>query len=344
MGENPVANIRQIAEKCGLSISTVSKALNSYSDISTTTRDKVLKTAEEFGYFPNSLARALKTNRTYNIGVLFSDEAQSGLTQEYFAAVLDAFKVEAESHSYDITFINHNMTMANHPMSYMEHCQYRNVDGVCIACVDFVQPEVLDLINSNFPIVTIDHVFNNRTSINSANVQGMHELASYIYGMGHRKIAYVHGRKSAVTEQRVTSFCKTLLDFGVEVQSEYLVLSAYHDAQETKKCVRQLLSMSSRPTCIVMPDDYAALGGIEAIEEAGLRIPEDISVAGYDGIPLSQVIKPQLTTLRQDTARLGREAASRLIQQIETPLTTITEAVTVTGRLIEGHSVGRIER
>ena len=91
-----------------------------------------------------------------------------------------------------------------------------------------------------------------------------------------------------------------------------------------------------------MPDDYAAIGGIEAIEAEGLRIPEDISIAGYDGISLSQVIKPRLTTLEQDTEKLGSEAARRLIELIESPLTTLTENVTVTGNLIEGKSVARI--
>jgi len=120
------------------------------------------------------------------------------------------------------------------------------------------------------------------------------------------------------------------------------VLSAYHDPQATKRCVRQLLELPNRPTCIIMPDDYAALGGIEAIEGFGLRIPEDISIAGYDGIALSQVLRPRLTTLEQDTEKMGREAADRLIGQIESPLTTITENVTVAGRLIEGRSVARI--
>lgn len=334
-----MANIKDIAAKCGLSISTVSKALNSYSDVSSATRERVIKTAEEFGYFPNSLARALKTNRTYNLGVLFADESNSGLTQDYFAAVLNGFKEEAESRSYDITFINHNMNSGGHPMSYLEHCKYRNVDGVCIACVDFQQPEVLELINGSLPVVTIDHIFNNRTSINSNNVTGMRELVTYIYQMGHRKIAYVHGKKSAVTEQRVTSFCKTLMEFGVEVPPEYLILSAYHDTRSTKECVRRLLELPNRPTCIVMPDDYAALGGIEAIEAAGLRIPEDISIAGYDGIALSQVITPQLTTLQQNTGRMGKEAANRLIELIESPLTTIVENVTIDGKLIQGKSV-----
>nr|WP_233452725.1 LacI family DNA-binding transcriptional regulator [Caproicibacter fermentans] len=316
--------------------------MNSYSDVSNSTKQRVLKVAEEFGYFPNSLARALKTNRTYNLGVLFTDEANSGLTQDYFAAVLNGFKEEAESRSYDITFINHNMNVGSHPMSYLEHCKYRNVDGVCIACVNFLQPEVLELINGSLPVVTIDHIFNNRTSINSNNVAGMRDLVTYIYQMGHRKIAYVHGKKSAVTEQRVTSFCRALMELGVEVPPEYLVLSAYRDTQTTRDCVRKLLELPNRPTCIVMPDDYAALGGIEAIEAAGLKIPEDVSIAGYDGIALSQVIKPQLTTLQQDTDSMGREAARRLIAQIENPLTTIVESVTLTGTLIRGQSVAEI--
>ncbi|MBW7572128.1 LacI family DNA-binding transcriptional regulator [Caproiciproducens faecalis] len=337
-----MANIKDIALKCGLSVSTVSKALNSYSDISKETRQRVLEAAEQFGYFPNSNARALKTNRTHNLGVLFVDEAQSGLTHDYFSAVLDSFKVEAEKHGYDITFINHNINIGNRPMTFLEHCRYRNFDGVCIACIDFQQPEVVELISSDIPVVTIDHVFNNHTSINSANVQGMHELVQYIYDMGHRKIAYVHGERTAVTEQRLTSFCKSLMDLGIETPQEYLVHAAYHDPSATRHSVRELLNLPDRPTCIIMPDDYAALGGIEAIEAAGLRIPEDISIAGYDGIALSQVIKPRLTTLKQDTKMLGREAACRLIGQIENPLTTITESVTVMGQLIEGQSVGRV--
>ncbi len=337
-----MANIKDIANKCGLSISTVSKALNSYSDISSATRQRVLETAQEFGYFPSSIARALKTNRTHNIGVLFVDDAQSGLKHDYFAAVLDSFKVEAEKHDYDITFINHNININNRPMTFLEHCRYRNFDGVCIACINFQQQEVIELVDSTLPVVTIDHMFNNHTSINSANVQGIQELVQYIYSMGHRRIAYVHGEKSAVTEQRVTSFCKTLLDYGIDVPPEYLMTSAYHDPKATKQSVKKLLSLPTPPTCIIMPDDYAAIGGIEAIEAVGLRIPEDISIAGYDGISLSQVIKPRLTTLEQDTEKLGSEAARRLIELIESPLTTLTENVTVTGSLIEGKSVARI--
>ena len=335
-----MANIKDIAAQCGLSVSTVSKALNQYKDVSKATRDKVRKAADAAGYFPNANARALKTNRTYNLGVLFVDDVQSGLKHNYFASVLDSFKVESEKHGYDITFINHNIGIGR--KTYLEHCRYRNVDGVCIACIDFLQPEVAELVNSDLPIVTIDHVFNNRISINSENRAGMRQIVEYIYSMGHRKIAYVHGMKSSVTEQRITSFCKTMEDLGLAIPSHFMLEANYQDPLSTKRAVEKLLKRSNLPTCILMPDDYAALGGIEAIEAAGLKIPEDISVVGYDGIALGQVLKPRLTTLKQDTETLGSEAALRLIQLIEHPLTTLTEDVTVYGELIKGETVRKL--
>ena len=125
-------SLKDLAKECGVSVATVSKALNNQPDISAATRERVRAAAHRMGYLPNAAARSLKTNRTYNLGVLFVDERQSGLTHEYFSAVLDSFKVEAEKHGYDITFINHNIS--GRSMSYLEHCRYRNVDGVVIAC------------------------------------------------------------------------------------------------------------------------------------------------------------------------------------------------------------------
>ena len=152
----------------------------------------------------NSAARALKTNRTYNIGVLFVDERRSGLAHEYFSAVLESLKVEAEANGYDITFINRNV--GKKATTYLQHCQYRGVDGVVIACVDFDDPQVLELVNSRLPVVTIDHVFNNRAAVVSDNVRGMEELVRYVYAKGHRRIAFIHGERTTVTENRLTGF------------------------------------------------------------------------------------------------------------------------------------------
>ncbi len=332
--------IKEVSARCGLSVSTVSKALNNYSDVSEATRKLVIQTAQEVGYYPNSLARALKTNRTYNLGVLFVDDTQSGLTHNYFAAVLDSFKSEAENKGYDITFINHNIGRTK--MTYLEHCRYRNVDGVCLACVDFFAPEVIELIASDLPIVTIDHVFNNRTCILSDNVSGMRDLVHYVYEQGHRRIAFVHGMRSAVTESRVTGFFRTMRELNLPTPPEYIVECAYHNPPSANRAVAKILQLPNRPTCILMSDDYAALGGIEAIRSAGLSIPGDISIAGYDGIELMQLTQPKLATIAQNTGRIGAQAAACLIERIENPQTAGSDIMVVEGKLLPGETVQKI--
>lgn len=334
-------SIKDVSARCGVSVATVSKALNDHSDIAEATKENVRRIAKEMGYFPNSSARALKTNRTYNIGVLFVDEAQSGLTHEYFANVLDSFKVEADRNGYDITFISKHTGQKN--MSYYEHSKYRGVDGVVIACIDFSDPQVVELIRGELPVVTIDHVFDNRSAIISDNAKGMRDLITYIYEMGHRKIAYIHGADSSVTQNRVGSFYKTLGELGIDVSDDYVRSGIYHDPATTAKITKELLELKDRPTCIIFPDDFSTIGGMNAIKEMGLRIPEDISIAGYDGILLSQVLEPKLTTLQQDTKALGSSAAEKLIALIENPKASVIERVVVEGNVIHGKSVRNLK-
>ena len=336
-----MVSIKDISTRCGVSVATVSKALNNHKDISAATKENIIRIAKEMDYFPNSSARALKTNRTYNLGVLFVDEAQSGLTHEYFANVLDSFKQEAERKGYDITFISRHTGRMN--MTYYEHSKYRGVDGVVIACIRFTDPQVAELINGELPVVTIDHVFDNRTAIVSDNVNGMKDLITYIYEMGHSKIAYIHGANSSVTQNRVGSFYKTLGELGITVPDEYVKSGIYHDPDTTAVLTRELLQLKDRPTCIVFSDDFSCIGGMNAIKEAGLRIPEDISIAGYDGITLSQVLVPKLTTLKQDTGALGRIAAEKLIALIENPKAAIIEQVIIGGKVLPGNSVSNLK-
>ena len=337
-GLTVMVSMKDISVACGVSVATVSKALNDHRDIGAKTKERIRQTAKEMGYFPNSAAQALKTNRTYNIGVLFVDEAMSGLTHDYFSYVLDSFKRTAEEHGYDITFINCSKNGKNR-MSYLEHAKHRGFDGVVIACIDFNDPEVVELIRSDLPVVTIDHLFNNRIAVVSDNVSGMRQLFTYIYKKGHRKIAYIHGADSAVTQNRLSSFYKTAKELGIEIPDEYVREAAYRDTKEAYKQTMELLDLPDPPTCILYPDDFASFGGINAIQARGLRIPDDISVAGYDGIRVARHIEPKLTTLRQDTELLGHEAAKNLINLIEEPKSTLIQVITIGGEVLEGHSV-----
>ena len=332
-----MVSIKDIASQCGVSVATVSKALNGHQDISRETRERVCRTAEELGYLANASARALKTNRSYNIGVLFVDRRGSGLAHEFFSSVLDSLRVEAEAHGYDITFIT--STVAQRPSSYYQHCRYRGVDGVVIASVDFRDPLVIELVESDIPVVTIDHVFNNRIAVMSDNVRGMEELVRYAVGRGHRRLAFIHGEPTTVTDNRLVGFHRACAELGIEERPEYLVQGVYHDTQRCYEATKQLLALPERPSCIFFPDDFSYIGGYNAVAEAGLRIPEDISAVGYDGIHLADVISPKLTTWRQSTTGLGREAAARLIELIEHPRTTLIDRQIVSGRLWEGGSV-----
>lgn len=330
-----MVSMKDIALHCGVSVATVSKALNGQPDIGKETRDRIEKAALEMGYMTNAAARALKTNRTYHLGVLFVDERRSGLAHEYFSAMLESFKVEAEARGYDITFINHNV--GGKRTSYLQHCLYRGVDGVVIACVDFTDPQVQELVDSGIPLVTIDHVFNNRLAVVSDNVSGMEALVRYVYGKGHRKIAFLHGERTTVTFNRLTGFYRACEELGLEIPEEYIRECVYHDPSRCAQATRELLELPDRPTCIIFPDDYSYIGGMNAITEMGLRIPEDISAVGYDGIHLAKVLR--LTTYSQNVEELGRTAAQRLISLIEHPKTTLIDRVLVPGGLLEGTSV-----
>ena len=336
-----MVSMKDISKACGVSVATVSKALNDHSDIGEETKQHVRQVAREMGYSPNLSARALKTNKTYGIGVLFVDEANSGLTHDYFASVLDSFKRMSEKYGYDITFINGSKNRKDR-MTYLEHSRYRGFDGVAIACIDFNDPEVIELLESELPVITIDHPFENRIAVNSDNVAGMKELMEFICRQGHRKIAYVHGADSSVTENRMASFHQAVKEFHLDIPKEYVREAPYRDTDKSYRITKELLSLKEPPTCILYPDDFAAIGGMNAIKEQGLNIPEDISVAGYDGIPLSKHLQPQLTTVQQDTEQIGVVAARELISLIERPKNTVIEQITIPGHLVEGKSVARI--
>ena len=336
-----MVSLKDIAKACGVSVATVSKALNGQDSIGAETRRRICAAADEMGYVANSVARALKTKRSYNLGILFMDEQRSGLEHEYFSTVLEGFKAEAESHNYDITFINSHIGQQS--MSYVQRCRNRGLDGVVIACVDFSDPRILELAESSIPLVTIDHVFENHTAILSDNVNGVDTLVRYAYRKGHRKIAYLHGEDTAVTRGRLTGFHRACKELGLEIPPEYLIPCVYHDPDLCYRATQKLLQTPQRPTCILFPDDFSFIGGLNALLENGLTIPYGksvnplMSVMGYDGIKMARMI--QLTTYSQNATQIGRTAAAKLIRRIEYPQEFQPEQILITGGLIEGLTV-----
>lgn len=333
-----MVSMKDIAAACGVSVATVSKALNNHSDISAETKAVIKQKARDMGYHPNFSARALKTNKSYNLGVLYKDEAGSGLAHDYFAQVLENFKVTAENSGYDITFLN-NSRLRKDRMSYLEHSIYRGMDGVMIATVDYKNPEVVELLQSELPVVTIDYVFNGRISVMSDNVAGMQALLRYAYSKGHRRIAYIHGQDSSVTMNRTSTYYRFMEEKGITVPEQYVREAKYRDSYTAGIITNELLNLPQPPTCILYPDDFSAIGGMNVAKNRGLKVPQDISLIGYDGIQIASQIDPPLTTYRQNTVDIGRVAAEKLMSLIEKPRSTIIGQCTVDGWLVEGKTV-----
>jgi LacI family transcriptional regulator len=333
-----MVTIRELSARCGLSISAVSKALNNYPDISAKTREHVQRTAGEMGYVPNAMARALKTNRSFNIGVLLDDEDHHGLLHHFFVPVLESFRTGVEGRGYDLTLMNHNVGSSK--ISYLEHYRYRNLDGVFVACMDFEDPELLELASSDIPLVTIDHPYEDRAVVFSDNLNGIIAAVRYAAQAGHTRIAYINGAPSDVTAKRIQGYLAAMEELKLPIPTGYLVQSRYRDIPLTHRVTAELLKLIEPPTCILMPDDYAALGGVAAIREAGLSVPQDVSVIGYDGMEILKYWEPRLTTIKQDTDALGKHAAELLLEQMEKRSQTHeNKSVTVPAAFVEGMSV-----
>lgn len=335
-----MVTITDISRACGVSRATVSKALNGAPDIAPATVERIREQARALGYLPNATARALKVGRSYNIGVLFSDPTGGGISHEFFSTIFENIKTEAERLGYDITFIGKDFGPLS--LDFYEHAKYRSCDGVVIASADFSEPAVRRLVESEIPTVTLDYTFEGRTSILSDNVSGMEQLVRFAYENGHRRIAFIHGELTSVTQKRLVSFKRTCASLGIAVPQEYIRQAVYHNPKSSGLETRALLALPERPTCIFFPDDLSFLGGMNELERNGVRIPDDISVAGYDGIPLSQILRPRLTTYRQGAQEMGTEAARLLVEQIEYPDMWLPQQVTVRGELVKGDTIRRI--
>ena len=332
-----MVTITDIAKACGYSRATVSKALNGASDVKKETVERIQECARKLGYYPNAAARALKMGRSYNLGVIFSDSTGVGLTHEYFSCIFESIKAEAERLGYDITFISQNLgTMS---MDYLEHTRYRSCDGVVIASADFHDPAIIRLGESDIPTVTLDFTFDSRTAILSDNIQGMEALVRYVHGKGHSRIAFIHGEMTSVTQKRLASFKRTCMELGIQIPPEYIREAIFHDPKSSGLQTRALLELPERPTCIFYPDDFSYIGGMNELEKQGIQVPDQMSTVGYDGIHLSEVLRPRLTTYRQNAEEMGREAARLLIEEIEQADTWLPQHITVEGQLLEGGTV-----
>ena len=197
-----MVTLKDIAEACGVSAATVSRALNGLTDSKKKNTAFIVQKAKEMGYFPNAAARTLKTSRSNNIGILYEDR----MDHEYFSLLLNEIRFAAEDLGYDLTFIRRfsNPEEGN----YHDRARRRNLDGVVVVQTDFQSADVMRLVASGIPTVIIDHAYEGCDCVLSDNRGSAEQIVRAVWEKGHRRVAFIQGEDSMVTRERNAGFYK----------------------------------------------------------------------------------------------------------------------------------------
>ena len=330
-----MVRLKDVAEACGVSVATVSRALNGLTNENRERTSFICRKAKEMGYYPNAAAKTLKTSRSNNIGILYEDR----MNHEYFSSLINELRQRAGEQGYDLTFIGRGQDTGKG--DYYEHARRRNLDGVVVVQADFDSAGVIRLATSSIPTVIIDHVYEGCDCVASDNRASMEQIVQSVAEQGHRRVALIQGERGAVSQERLAGFYKACAERGIRVPAEYVVAGRFHDPENCAGIIRRLLAMKEAPTCILCPDDYSCLGALWELRTDGIRVPEDVSLIGYDGIRMARMMEPKLTTYCQDYTGIARETLKLLIDAINNPETHEAQQITVPGNMLEGDTLGK---
>lgn len=334
-----MVTLKDVARECGVSFSTVSKALKGSHEISEEKMRFIREKAESMGYRPNIAARTLRTNRTNDVAIIFEDKTGSGIQHQYFGKILGAIQNAFQEKEYEITFIGRNNAQN---FDYLNHILSRNFDGVVILATDFSRKNIQTILKSEVPTVCLDYYFDEKHAcVLSDNETAMKTLVEYVVSRGHKKVAMIHGEKTEVTQKRIEVFRQEMSRNGLKIPENYFMEGLYHDPETSAEATAVLLDLPDPPTCIFYPDDYSVLGGIRELNVRNLKPGKDISIVGFDGIMLSSMMIPALTTYEQDGTKIGRMLAEKLISQIEGG-EDYSRCDTVSGRILTGGTVAEL--
>ncbi|EGL83951.1 transcriptional regulator, LacI family [Caldalkalibacillus thermarum TA2.A1] len=310
--------IKDIAKKAGVSVTTVSKALNNYQDIKPETRKKILKIARELNYQPNTTARNLVLRKTNTIGLIISGLSTSRSAHHFLFDVICGINDQAYGKQYDVLLYGTNSENQKR-MSYLDLCLQRNFDGVILMGVKTDDPYVQEVVEAEIPTVLIDVPIVTSTCgyVTTDNVKGAEMAVQHLLDLGHRHILMINGHRQAfVSLQREEGYKKALEANGLPFREDYVAYTDF-ESDSGAQAVVSLLQKHLQATAIFCASDLIAYGVITKCMEMGYRVPEDISVIGFDGIQLGEIMTPALSTIYQNRYVMGTSAVNMLIEMLE---------------------------
>lgn len=300
--------IKDIADIAGVSTATVSRALNGKFDVNESTKKRILQIAKEYDFRPNVIGRGLSMKKTFTIGVVIPD-----LTSSYFAEVMRGVEDVAHSQGYMTIIINtdYKVEMEREAMAMLKN---HRVDGMIMLLSNKATDECRAMVDMGYHVVLIGNTLDNVEcpSVECNNFSSAYTIVESLIKKGHRDIAHISGNRDTKTGiLRMQGYQSALENYGIELRPEWNLATRYFqdDAYQTMK---DLIKTGKLPTAIFAANDTMAIGCYKAIYEAGLKIPDDISIVGHDDVDVASLIFPALTTMRQQKREIGRTAARKL--------------------------------
>ena len=313
-----MTTIKDIARVAGVSVTTVSRALNGYSDVNEKTRQKIAAVARELNYSPNTLARGLVMQKSKTIGLLVSGISRESVKDNFTFEVLCGVNERASTLGYDLILFNTN-TMMQREKTYTQLCRERRVDGAIIQGIKKEDPYLKEVVESDIPCVLVDiPVHSNSVGyVTTDNALGAKKAVEHLASLGHKHIGMINGHEDAfVSQERLNGYREALKECGLSFRSEWVV-SGNFEEKKAEKAVRELINRHKEVTAIFCASDLMALGALKACKELGLHVPKEMSIVGYDNIVLASYSSPNLTTVGQEVYQIGYEAADLLIEMLE---------------------------
>ena len=302
--------IQDVAKRAGVSVSTVSRVLNGKADVASETQDRIRSVIDNLGYTTNLAARSMRSFRKNLIGLLMPD-----IAYPFAIEVMKGVNRAIAESEFDLLVYTtgdvRKSEQASHEQKYVSLLTNSIADGVII-----VAPVAAEF-SPDAPIVSIDPLLSNPNyaAVHATNYQGATDAMKYLLGLGHQRIGFITGRAGLESSnRRLKGYREALQEAGCSID-EQLIASGDYTTETGAKCARELLSMENRPTAIFASNDQMAMGVYQAAEEIGLRIPDDLSVVGFDNIMESRYLG--LTTVDQFISEMGSVATKMLIQLIK---------------------------
>jgi DNA-binding LacI/PurR family transcriptional regulator len=312
MARKDPLSIKDIARSANVSHSTVSRALRNSPLVNPATAEKIRRIAAESNFRPSAVGRSLATGRTYTIGVVVAS-----LAQPFVAEVLSAIEEVAAQRGYSVLLAS-TKGDPEREMAMVQQFEERRVDGVLLITSRVRSIASSLLAEMQIPMVSVDNqdAADAGCSVFVDNATATHAAIRFLVQLGHRRIAYVGDRNGFESNTlRHDAYRAALESLGL-LYDPRLVVEGDSDAEGGMRGMEGLLAGGERPTAVFCFNDMTALGVLTAIYQRGLRIPQDVSVVGFDDLPIAAFTQPALTTVRQPRGQIGRIAADSLFAML----------------------------